>query len=117
MTYQAWRQAFHDMLDPRFYPASWLDAEIAAGRMMLMAVEDAAILFSVKVYPSGLKELQGEAACGNREAIVLTLIPAAERWAKSIGCESAVIQSREGWSRVMRKFGYSPYQTSIRKVL
>jgi N-acyl-L-homoserine lactone synthetase len=40
-----------------------------------------------------------------------------EEWAQQQGCSTIVIQSREGWLKVMKASGYSPYQASIRKDL
>lgn len=115
--YLRFRDAFAAALDPRFYPISWLDGEVACGRMLLLTGEHSAILFSVKTYPSGLKELHGELAVGNLGGIVHDLIPRAELFGKEIGCSVAVIQSREGWNRVMRDQGYELYQTAVRKAL
>lgn len=113
--YLPWRDAFHAMLDPALYPAAWLDGEVACGRMLLFSTPDAAILASVKTYPSGLKELEGQAATGKLSDIVGNLIPASLRWAQSIGCKSAVIESRKGWVKMLPDF--KVHQTRIRKVL
>lgn len=115
--YLRFRDAFASVLDPAFYPLEWLDGEVACGRMLLLSAEHSAILFSVKTYPSGLKELQGELAVGNIRDIVSDLIPRAEAFGKEIGCSVAVIQSREGWKSAMRDHGYKLHQTAIRKFL
>lgn len=115
--YLRWRNDFVALLDPELYPAAWLDDQVASGEMVLFSGEKSAILCSVRVYPSGLKEVHGQAAVGELSSIVSTLIPLAESYAKSIGCRYASIASREGWSREMRQHGYTLYQTEIRKVL
>jgi hypothetical protein len=115
--YLRWRNDFVALLDPKFYPAAWLDDQVASGEFMLFSCADSAILCSVRAYPSGLKEFHGQAAVGELSSIVSTLIPLAESYAKSIGCRYASIASREGWSREMRQHGYTLYQTEIRKVL
>lgn len=115
--YLQWRAALIATLDPRLYTAEWLDEQVMSGRFILLANRDAAILASVQIYPTGLKEIQGELATGKRETIVSALIPCIEREAKAAGCSSALIQSRQGWIRVMRKFGYNLHQSSIRKAL
>ena len=112
-----WRGVFHQMLDPALYTLEWLDGEIACGRFILFQTADSAILVSIKVYPTGYKECQGEAATGKLAEIIDHLIPSAESWARAIGCKSAQIQSREGWVRQMKKRGYVLYQTTIRKAL
>lgn len=114
-TYQRFRAAFHAMLDPRLYPPEWLDGEVATGRFRLFATEKSAILASVKRYPSGLLEVQCEAAIGNLLELSGHLILSINAWAKSIGCESSQIQSRPGWGRVMKD--YKLYQTCLRKAL
>lgn len=113
----AFRSAFAAIIDERFYPLAWVDEQVAIGNFVLMSKGDSAILLSVKVYPSGLRELTGEAATGKRETIVSALIPQAEQFGRAIGCETACISSREGWARIMKSHGYSLHQTSIRKAL
>jgi hypothetical protein len=115
--YLRFRDAFHGILDTAYYPADWLDCEVATGRFKLFTGEHSAILVSVKVFPSGLKELQGEAGVGKLAELVGDLIPAALNWARSIGCQSAQISSREGWVKQMRKHGFELYQTTIRRAL
>ena len=115
--YLKWRSAFAGLLDPELYPLSWLDEQLATGEFVLFSCTDAAILVSTRVYPSGLKEIHGEAAVGNLATIVGRLIPLAEQHGKHIGCAYASIASREGWSREMRQHGYVLHQTTIRKAL
>jgi hypothetical protein len=105
------------LLDPELYPAEWLDDQVISGEFTLFTSSDAAILCSVRVYPSGLKEFHGQAATGNLATIVADLIPQAETYAKSIGCKYGSIASREGWSKAMKARGYDLYQTEIRKAL
>jgi len=115
--YERFRPRFAEMLDERFYPLSWLDEQIAAGNIILLAQDDSAILVSVRSYPSGLKEIHGECAVGKRETIVSALIPLAEQFGREIGCEFGAISSRKGWEKVMRASGYELHQTVIRKAL
>lgn len=113
--YQKFRAAFHAVIDPDLYTPAWLDGEVATQRFILFTGQDSAILCSVKQYPTGLKELQGELAVGKLREIASVLIPIAEKWALMRGCKSASIQSREGWARVLKD--YNLYQTTIRKAL
>ena len=46
---------------------------------------------------------------------IVGLIPKAEQWGRELGCIGALIESREGWARVMRPHGYRLFQTTIRK--
>lgn len=113
--YQKFRAAFHAVLDPELYTPAWLDGEVATGRFILFTGDESAILCTVKQYPTGLKELQGELAVGTLREIASDLIPIAEKWALMRGCKSASIQSREGWGRVLKDYQF--YQTTIRKAL
>lgn len=114
--YLRWRDAFHAALDPALYPAAWLDGEVACGRMLLFANADAAMLCSIKVYPSGLKQICSELATGKLGAIT-DLIPSIETWARLAGCRLADVSSREGWGKVLKRYGYEPYQLTLRKAL
>lgn len=115
--YTFWRPHFIAMLDPELYTPEWLDCELFSGRFRLLVGAQAAILLSIRLYPTGLKEVEGQAASGKLSEIVGDLIPSAEHWARSIRCRTALIQSREGWVRTMKQHGYRLHQSSIRKVL
>ena len=112
-----WRDAFIAMLDPALYTAEWLDRQVASGEFLLFAASDAAILASLRRYPTGLTELEGQAATGNLSTIVRDLIPTAEQYARRIGCSHTSISSRPGWERAMKPHGYQVHQVTIRKAL
>jgi hypothetical protein len=116
-TYLKFREGFKSILDRRFYTIDWLDDQIASGKIRIWAGDDAAILATLKEYPTGALELEGLAAVGDMKTIVDDLIPKAEAWGRERDCVTATISSREAWGRVMRLFGYLPYQTTIRKGL
>lgn len=115
--YQRFRSRFADILDPRFYSIEWLDLQVMTGKFRLFTADDSAILVSVKTYPTGLKELCGEAAVGNLGHIVGKLIPQSISWAQSLGCKSACIESRPGWVKIMKKYGFELHQASTRKAI
>ena len=115
--YQRFRSQFKEVLDPATHTIEWLDMMLWSGQFRLFTSEKSAILTSIKVYPTGIKELHGEIAIGNLGEIVRQLIPQAEAFARTQGCKIAVIQSREGWAKAMKRFGYNLHQTSIRKAL
>ena len=115
--YLRFRDDLAGILDPRFYTIRWLDGEIWSGRIRLFSGPKSCILVSLKVYPTGLKECHVEAAAGELSELVSTTIRRVEEWAQQQGCSTIVIQSREGWLKVMKSSGYSPYQTAIRKEL
>jgi hypothetical protein len=112
-----WRLAFTALLDPALYPAHWLDEQVAIGEFILFTGAESAILTSIRTYPSGLREIHGQAAVGELREIVSALIPLAEQFGKQHGCVFASIASRPGWSRMMAPYGYETHQVEIRKAL
>lgn len=117
MDYLDWRDRFAAAMDPRFYPISYLDSLILDGSAHVWATPDAAIVAEIKDFPSGLRAVHGLMAAGDREIIVNELIPLAEAWGREKHCEVALIDSREGWGRVMKEYGYAPFQAAIVKDL
>lgn len=117
MDYWKFRDGFASILDERYYPLEWLDSQIWAGFVKVMACDDAAILIEIKTYPGGAMEVHGIAATGDKDSIVLKLIPQAEEWGRSNGCDRATIASREGWKTVLKPHGYEPHQLVLRKGL
>lgn len=115
--YLRFRQAFASVLDPRLYTIDWLDRQIVTGAAKFWATESAAIIAQIKTYPTGAMDIEGLIAAGDMDDIIGKLIPAAEQWARAVGCVGAIIQSRQGWARALKPHGYSIYQTALRKEL
>ena len=115
--YLRFRDAFAEALDPRLYGIDHLDQLLLSMRAQAWFSERAAIVTEVRDYPTGAKVLHGLVAAGELGEIVGILIPRAEAWGRSIGCLLAVIESREGWGRALRKHGYAPHQMALRKEL
>jgi hypothetical protein len=115
--YYDWRDEFAKVLDPALYTIEWLDEQVSKGAALFGACDDAAIIVEFREYPTGAKDIHGLIAAGNLDNIVGILIPQAETLARAHGCVGAVIESREGWSKVLAESGYRPYQTAIRKAL
>ena len=115
--YKLWRPRFLEVLDERYYPIDWLDAQVIAGNVILYTTPDAAIIFEVKRYPSGALDIHGLLAAGDLSAIRDVLIPASLSYGGSIGAISATIESREGWVRSTKDMGFDLYQTTVRKML
>ena len=114
--YARFRAAITDVMDQRFYTPEWLDAEIWAGRARFWCTATSAIVATMKIYPTGVREVHGLVAVGGLDDIIM-LISAAESWGRELGCIVAGIDSREGWGRQLKGFGYVPYQTCLRKEL
>lgn len=117
MSYERWRDELAGILDERFYTLGWLDTQVFNGAIRTLSTDTAIILFKFERYPTGWLELQGMAAAGDLESIKDELIPQAEALAKSMGCGSARIDSREGWGKVLKSQGYAPYQFGVLKAL
>lgn len=112
--YLIFRERFQEVMDPRFYTIEWLDRKIHNEEFRLWANEGAAIVAKIKEYPAGGKAVHGMIAAGELDDII-KLIPMAEDWGRSLGCVTAEISSREGWSRILPD--YSVHQVEIVKEL
>ena len=115
--YLRFRSDFAEVIDPRLYTIEWLDEEVLAGAALLWVGRNAAIIARIKHYPTGAYDIEGLIAAGDLEEIAGELIPAAEDWGRAQGCVGAIIQSREGWARVLKGAGYSVHQVALRKGL
>lgn len=116
MSYADWRERFLEAVDETLHPAAWIDAMVATGKWRFWQNEGAAIIASIKLYPSGVREVHGEVAAGELDAIK-ALIPLAEQWGRHNGCTRATIQSSPAWGRLMADSGYVPEQLIIAKAL
>lgn len=115
--YLAFRDAFIEVLDPRYYPIEWLDQRIAEGRAKLMRSEHAAIVVELRQFPGGAIDVHGLIAAGSKDEIVSDLIPRAEAWGRENGCVAGVVESRAGWARTLKSSGYEISQITVRKEL
>ncbi len=115
--YCEFRDAFAEVIDERYYSIEWLDQLVATGAAKFWRTEDAAIIAELREYPSGATDVHGLIAAGKLSDIIGALIPAAEQWGREKGCIAASIESREGWQKALKFYGYSPYQISVRKEL
>lgn len=115
-SYIPWRAAFESVMDQRFYTLPWLDEEITSGRARFWGTDDAAIVATIRGYPTGAKEVHGLIAAGELEGVI-ALIAEAEAWGCAEGAIVASIASRAGWCRALRPYGYDLHQVEIRKEL
>jgi hypothetical protein len=112
-----WLPAFAEVMDRRYYSPEWLAGEVWSGRARFWSTDRAAIVAEIKIYPTGAMDVHGLVAAGDLGEIENILIPSAEQWGRDMGCTGAVIDSRDGWIKVMKQHGYAPFQTAIRKEL
>ena len=115
--YQRFRARFREAMDPRLYPIAYLDGLVRSGIAHFRCTERAAIVFALRQYPSGASDVHGLVAAGDMNEIVERLIPEAEAWGKQQGCIGALIESRAGWARLLKRHGYEPHQMAVRKEL
>jgi len=117
MAYRDFRAKFIEAMDPRFYNIEYLDKRIIGGTAHYFESENAAILTEFKTFPGGATAVSGLVAAGDMQEIVGVLIPRAEAFGKAYGCSHAMIESREGWARVMKPHGYDVFQVALVKEL
>lgn len=115
--YAHFSAGFRAAMDARLYTPAYLDELYDSGKAIIWWTWDSAILAEVKEYPTGAKVIHGLVATGELEEIVNDLIPAAEAWGKENGCVGAIIESREGWAKVLKSKGYEPHQVALWKDL
>jgi hypothetical protein len=114
--YLRFRPQFQQALDSRLYNIEYLDALLLSGRAKCWFNDSAAIVAEIRKFPTGAMAVCGVIAAGELEAIV-KLIPEAEAWGREHGCQFGMIESTEGWQRVMKKHGYDVFQVSLIKPL
>ena len=115
LEYLPYREALISILDERFYTAQWMDEQILSGNFKVFTGKQSCILAALKPYPTGALECHVMAATGELTELVSATIVSVEKWAQSLGCICCVIESREGWQKIMKSQGYEPYQIAIRK--
>jgi hypothetical protein len=115
--YAVWRSRFAEAMDPRLYTLDHLDRLVLSGRARFWSSQGAAIVAELKTFPTGARAVHGLIAAGDLDEVETILIPQAEAWGRQNGCILALIDSRSGWGRVMKKHGYAPFQTAIAKEL
>jgi hypothetical protein len=101
-------------IDPARYPIEYIEKQVASGFWRVWSNDRAAIIATIKRYPSGLREVHGLAAAGDLAEIV-GLIPLAEDWGRSRGCVGAEIASKPAWAKIMAAHGYKPAQVRLWK--
>lgn len=88
---------------------------IESGHSQLWCTELSAVVSSIKVWPTGMKEVIGWLAGGDIKGIQ-QLVPQIESWAKKRGCARAgILLGREGWARALD--GYKPAGIQLMKEL
>lgn len=112
--YHRHRAEIAQLLDERFFPLSWVEQEIKAGRIAVFGNDAAVIGVQRREYPGGATELHAMFAAGELKA-------ALELWDGLLACaegfDVAAIESRSGWERVMASRGFKRDRVRIVKEL
>ena len=116
-SYWDFRDAFREVIDERYHTIEWLDEQVLSGQALFWSTDNAAIIAEIRDYPTGAKDICGLIAAGDLQEIVEVLIPQAEEYGRTLRCVAAQIESREGWSRMLRPYGYETHQIIVRKEL
>lgn len=114
--YRRFRDGFEAAMDPRLYNIEYLDALYCTGQANLLCTEKSAIMFGLKHYPTGARDVHFIVATGDLDELI-ELAPRVEAWGREHGCIGSLIESRAGWAKAMRKHGYEPHQVAVRKGL
>jgi hypothetical protein len=115
--YLYFRDAFRDAIDERYYPMEWLDERLLTGRAVFMRSAHAAIVVELRQFPGGAMDVHGLIAAGDKNEIITDLIPHAEEWGRENGCLAGVVESRPGWAKALKPYGYTVSQVTVRKEL
>jgi hypothetical protein len=115
--YLRFRDTLAEVADPAFYPMEWLDAQILCGAAWPIVGREAVLIVEARDYPGGARVAHGLVAAGDLEEIVAELIPEAEEWGRRHGCQLGLIESREGWAKLLKPHGWEPHQLALRKAL
>lgn len=115
--YCSFRNAFAEVMDERYHTLPWLDEQMLTGKVQFWRSDNAAIITEVRNYPTGATDIHGLIAAGNLEEIVEVLIPQAEEWGREQNCIAAQIESRAGWAKALKSYGYEAHQLTVRKEL
>lgn len=114
--YAVWRPLFEKVIDPRLYTLEWIDRQVREERWKLLTSGKAACLIELRFYPTGACRVAGVVAAGDLEEIRTVLIPQAFEMGRAVpGCIGGLIESRDGWGRVLKQDGWQPYQTTLVK--
>jgi hypothetical protein len=114
--YCAFRPAFAEVMDERYHTLRWLDEQVLSGKVQFWRSDNAALLTELKDYPTGARDIHVVIAAGDKGEII-GLAPQAEQFGRENGCIGATVESRIGWAKALKPFGYETHQLTVRKEL
>lgn len=115
--YLSFRPAFSEVMDERYHTLDWLDGQVLQGKVQFWRSDNAALLTEIKPYPTGAKDIHVVISAGDMHEVVEILRPQAEEYGRARGCIGATVESRTGWARALKPYGYEAHQLTVRKEL
>lgn len=76
---------------------------IETGQSLIWPLKRSAVITSIRVYPTGLKEMWGWLAAGDLDELK-QFEPILSDTAKKMGCAAFVLSGRAGWARALNGF-------------
>jgi hypothetical protein len=86
---------------------------VVEGRMQLWPALRGCAVTEIVVYPR--KNVLHVFLAGGEMDQIVDMIDSAVDWSKGQGCSSMTIAGRNGWQRVLGKYGYKPVMTVLEK--
>lgn len=102
-------------LSEGFYTVDDVIKALAENRAQFWPGKDSVIITEIQDYPNE-KVIQVWVAGGDM-AEIIAMAPGIESWGRLNGCSSVLVEGRQGWNRVLKDHGYSPFSYMTRKVL
>jgi hypothetical protein len=115
--YHRFRHQIAEALDPAFYPIEYVDRLLLTGQAQIFLSEHAAMIAELKLFPGGARVCHCLVAAGRMEEIVDEIRPQVEAWGMRNGCTKGLVESRAGWSKMLKPHGYEIWQVSVMKDL
>lgn len=86
---------------------------ILDGKLQLWPAERGCAVTEIVVYPK--KKVLHVFLAGGEMDQIIDMIDSAVAWSKTQGCSSMTISGRNGWKRVLEKYGYKAVMTVLEK--
>lgn len=110
------RDLFASAMSDGFWTIEDLEQKIAHRRAFFFPGKGAALVGQIEVYPGGARAFQALWAVGDVDEIA-RMVPGVEAMARMMGCQSALIEGRPAWKRVLESQGYKVWSVTLHKEL
>lgn len=116
MSWDRWRPEIAKAVNPDFFSIEGIERSICEGRSQLWMLSDSCVITEIVTYQSG-PVCQCTWAAGDLAQILGEMASNIEAWARSVGCKSILVESRQGWAKALKPLGYEPFSVTVRKTL